>query len=179
MPTSRRRKGAITTFLMSSDFEQMSIIPTLVITPMAFLGGSLYSLDMLPSFWPDFGQVLGFDSATYTGPAESDGRMLLALDALVTAVHLAFPIRLLCSVAIDVVASLICLVPACTIGSPEGPSGVSLNSSWYMFLIFLSSVGKRRLECSGRRAFVQFSQENNLRTQSAPRVLEQLSSPLT
>ena len=37
--------------LMSSNFEQMSIIPSLVITPMVFLGGSLYSLDMLPSFW--------------------------------------------------------------------------------------------------------------------------------
>ena len=37
--------------LMSSNFEQMSIIPTLVITPMVFLGGSLYSLDMLPQFW--------------------------------------------------------------------------------------------------------------------------------
>ena len=37
--------------LMSSNFEQMSIIPTLVITPMVFLGGSLYSIDMLPPFW--------------------------------------------------------------------------------------------------------------------------------
>ena len=37
--------------LMSSNFEQMSIVPTLVITPMVFLGGSLYSLNMLPSFW--------------------------------------------------------------------------------------------------------------------------------
>ena len=37
--------------LMSSDFEQMSIIPTLIITPMVFLGGSLYSLEMLPEFW--------------------------------------------------------------------------------------------------------------------------------
>ena len=37
--------------LMSTNFEQMSIIPTLVITPMVFLGGSLYSLDMLPQFW--------------------------------------------------------------------------------------------------------------------------------
>ena len=37
--------------LMSSNFEQMSIVPTLVITPMVFLGGSLYSLDMLPPFW--------------------------------------------------------------------------------------------------------------------------------
>jgi len=37
--------------LMSTNFEQMSIIPTLVITPMVFLGGSLYSIDMLPPFW--------------------------------------------------------------------------------------------------------------------------------
>tara|TARA_B100001029_G_C14993709_1_gene413640 strand:+ start:239 stop:1006 length:768 start_codon:yes stop_codon:yes gene_type:complete len=37
--------------LMSKNFEQMSIIPSLVITPMVFLGGSLYSLDMLPEFW--------------------------------------------------------------------------------------------------------------------------------
>ena len=37
--------------LMSTNFEQMSIVPTLVITPMVFLGGSLYSLDMLPEFW--------------------------------------------------------------------------------------------------------------------------------
>ena len=37
--------------LLSTNFEQMSIIPSLVITPMVFLGGSLYSLDMLPEFW--------------------------------------------------------------------------------------------------------------------------------
>ena len=37
--------------LISTNFEQMSIIPSLVITPMVFLGGSLYSLDMLPEFW--------------------------------------------------------------------------------------------------------------------------------
>ena len=37
--------------VLSSNFEQMSIVPSLVITPMVFLGGSLYSLDMLPPFW--------------------------------------------------------------------------------------------------------------------------------
>ena len=37
--------------VISTNFEQMSIIPSFVITPMVFLGGSLYSLDMLPSFW--------------------------------------------------------------------------------------------------------------------------------
>ena len=35
--------------LMSSNFEQLSVIPNLVITPMVFLGGSLY-FDMLPPF---------------------------------------------------------------------------------------------------------------------------------
>jgi ABC-2 type transport system permease protein len=37
--------------ILSSNFEQMSIVPSLVITPMVFLGGSLYSLDMLPAIW--------------------------------------------------------------------------------------------------------------------------------
>ena len=37
--------------LLSSNFEQLSVIPTLVVTPMVFLGGSLYSLDMLPEIW--------------------------------------------------------------------------------------------------------------------------------
>jgi ABC-2 type transport system permease protein len=37
--------------VLSSNFEQMSIVPSLVITPMVFLGGSLYSLDMLPPVW--------------------------------------------------------------------------------------------------------------------------------
>ncbi len=37
--------------LLSKNFEQMSVVPSFVITPMVFLGGSLYSLDMLPEFW--------------------------------------------------------------------------------------------------------------------------------
>jgi ABC-2 type transport system permease protein len=32
-------------------FEQMNIVPTLVLTPLTFLGGSFYSIDMLPPFW--------------------------------------------------------------------------------------------------------------------------------
>ena len=48
--------------LMSSNFEQMSVVPTLVITPMVFLGGSLYSLDMLPPFWQT---VTYFNSVVY------------------------------------------------------------------------------------------------------------------
>lgn len=37
--------------LWASDFEKLSIVPVLVITPLIFLGGSFYSIDMLPPFW--------------------------------------------------------------------------------------------------------------------------------
>ena len=37
--------------IWARSFEQLSIIPTLVITPLTFLGGSFYSIDMLPPFW--------------------------------------------------------------------------------------------------------------------------------
>lgn len=33
------------------SFEQLQLIPLLVITPLVFLGGAFYSADMLPPFW--------------------------------------------------------------------------------------------------------------------------------
>jgi ABC-2 type transport system permease protein len=35
----------------ADGFEKLQIIPLLVITPLTFLGGSFYSIDMLPVFW--------------------------------------------------------------------------------------------------------------------------------
>ncbi|MCG8535547.1 MAG: ABC transporter permease, partial [Pseudomonadales bacterium] len=32
-------------------FEKLQIIPLMVVTPLAFLGGSFYSINMLPEFW--------------------------------------------------------------------------------------------------------------------------------
>jgi len=37
--------------LWADNFEKLQLIPLLVITPLVFLGGSFYSLDMLPAFW--------------------------------------------------------------------------------------------------------------------------------
>ncbi len=37
--------------IWAEGFEQLQIVPLLVITPLAFLGGSFYSLNMLPPFW--------------------------------------------------------------------------------------------------------------------------------
>lgn len=33
------------------NFEQLQLIPMLIITPLVFLGGSFYSISMLPEFW--------------------------------------------------------------------------------------------------------------------------------
>ena len=37
--------------LWAKNFEKLQIIPLLVITPLVFLGGSFYTIDMLPPFW--------------------------------------------------------------------------------------------------------------------------------
>jgi ABC-2 type transport system permease protein len=37
--------------IWAKDFQQLQLIPLLVLTPLIFLGGSFYSIDMLPEIW--------------------------------------------------------------------------------------------------------------------------------
>jgi ABC-2 type transport system permease protein len=37
--------------IWADGFEKLQLVPLLVITPLAFLGGSFYSIHMLPPFW--------------------------------------------------------------------------------------------------------------------------------
>lgn len=37
--------------LWADGFEKLQVVPTMVITPLTFLGGSFYSISMLPPFW--------------------------------------------------------------------------------------------------------------------------------
>jgi ABC-2 type transport system permease protein len=37
--------------LWADNFEKLQLIPVLIVTPLTFLGGSFYSIDMLPPFW--------------------------------------------------------------------------------------------------------------------------------
>jgi ABC-2 type transport system permease protein len=37
--------------IWADGFEKLQIIPTLILTPLTFLGGSFYSIKMLPEFW--------------------------------------------------------------------------------------------------------------------------------
>ncbi len=37
--------------IWAGNFEQLQLVPLLIVTPLTFLGGSFYSIDMLPPFW--------------------------------------------------------------------------------------------------------------------------------
>src|SRR5215207_1692422 len=37
--------------IWADGFEKLQVVPLLIITPLIFLGGSFYSVDMLPPFW--------------------------------------------------------------------------------------------------------------------------------
>ncbi|MEJ2478595.1 MAG: ABC transporter permease [Acidihalobacter sp.] len=37
--------------IWADNFEKLSVVPTLILTPLAFLGGSFYSIKMLPPVW--------------------------------------------------------------------------------------------------------------------------------
>jgi ABC-2 type transport system permease protein len=43
--------------IWADGFEKLQLVPLLIITPLAFLGGSFYSIKMLPEFWQDVSLV--------------------------------------------------------------------------------------------------------------------------
>ncbi len=43
--------------IWADGFEKLQIIPMLIVTPLAFLGGSFYSIKMLPPFWQNVSMI--------------------------------------------------------------------------------------------------------------------------
>lgn len=43
--------------VFASSFDDISIIPTFILTPLTYLGGVFYSIDLLPQFWQGVSQV--------------------------------------------------------------------------------------------------------------------------
>lgn len=48
--------------IWAKNFEQLNLVPMLILTPMVFLGGSFYSIAILPPFWQ---QVTLFNPVVY------------------------------------------------------------------------------------------------------------------
>ncbi|MFZ5533782.1 MAG: ABC transporter permease [Pseudomonadota bacterium] len=43
--------------LYAKTFDDISIVPTFVLTPLTYLGGVFYSIDLLPAFWQDVSRL--------------------------------------------------------------------------------------------------------------------------
>jgi ABC-2 type transport system permease protein len=81
--------------IWADGFEKLQIVPLLIITPLIFLGGSFYSIDMLPPFWqtvtlfnPVVYLISGFRWSFY-GIADVSVGVSLAMTSLFLAICLA------------------------------------------------------------------------------------------
>ncbi len=43
--------------IFANSFDDISIVPTFVLTPLTYLGGVFYSIEMLPEFWQNVSLV--------------------------------------------------------------------------------------------------------------------------
>jgi len=43
--------------IWANDFQKIQLIPSFILTPLTFLGGSFYSISMLPDFWQKLSYV--------------------------------------------------------------------------------------------------------------------------
>ena len=81
--------------IWADGFEKLQLVPFLVVTPLIFLGGSFYSVDMLPPFWqtvtlfnPVVYLISGFRWSFY-GIADVSVGVSLAMTILFLAICLA------------------------------------------------------------------------------------------
>jgi ABC-2 type transport system permease protein len=83
--------------IWADGFEKLQVIPLLIVTPLTFLGGSFYSIDMLPPFWqsvalfnPVVYLVSGFRWSFY-----GSGDVGIAVSLVVTAAFLAISLAVI------------------------------------------------------------------------------------
>ena len=81
--------------IWADGFEKLQLVPLLILTPLIFLGGSFYSIDMLPPFWqtvtlfnPVVYLISGFRWSFY-GIADVSVGVSLAMTSLFLAICLA------------------------------------------------------------------------------------------
>ena len=81
--------------IWADGFEKLQLVPLLIVTPLTFLGGSFYSIDMLPPFWqkvslfnPVVYLISGFRWSFY-GIADVSVAVSLAMTIVFMAISLA------------------------------------------------------------------------------------------
>jgi ABC-2 type transport system permease protein len=86
--------GGFINGVFAKTFDDISIVPTFVLTPLTYLGGVFYSIDMLPAFWqkvsllnPILHMVNGF---RYGIIGVTDADLVLAFGVMVGSIALLF-----------------------------------------------------------------------------------------
>jgi ABC-2 type transport system permease protein len=49
--------GGLINAIFAGSFDDISIIPTFILTPLTYLGGVFYSISLLPEFWQGVSQI--------------------------------------------------------------------------------------------------------------------------
>ena len=49
--------GGLINAVYANSFDDISIIPTFILTPLTYLGGVFYSITLLPDFWQGVSQI--------------------------------------------------------------------------------------------------------------------------
>jgi ABC-2 type transport system permease protein len=49
--------GGFINAVFAKKFDDISIVPTFILTPLTYLGGVFYSISMLPEFWADLSRA--------------------------------------------------------------------------------------------------------------------------
>lgn len=87
--------------MFANNFDDISIIPTFVLTPLIYLGGVFYSMDLLPEFWADASRlnplvyvVNGFRHGVL-GVSDIDPGFAIGMIALATAAAFLYSMHLL------------------------------------------------------------------------------------
>lgn len=91
-------QAGLTTGIFARKFDDVSLMPTFVLTPMIYFGGVFYSVELLPPFWqqlsyfnPLFYIINGFRSAMLSSGDISLTNSFLALgtmSAIITCINL-------------------------------------------------------------------------------------------
>jgi len=81
----------------ADGFEKLQIIPLMIITPLTFLGGSFYSISMLPPFWQ---HVTLFNPVVYLVSGFRWSFFGVSDVGIVTSVGMTFVFMLLCLLVI-------------------------------------------------------------------------------
>ena len=84
--------------IFANSFDDISIIPTFVLTPLTYLGGVFYSLTLLPEFWQDVSKinpiVYMVNAFRYGFLGVSDVSLTLSLTMIISFVSLFFALTM-------------------------------------------------------------------------------------